>query len=85
MHTCPMGLRSVIEYVACVFLSPDSKVEEISAGQRVLIMRSWLCRAAMTTEGEVEFMGVEMWEVGILEFVRVLWVKKDLFGGCVAV
>lgn len=39
---------------------------ETSAGQRVLIIKSWLCRAVMTVAAEVPAMGVEMCEVGML-------------------
>lgn len=36
------------------------------AGQRILIIRSWLWRAAMTVEAFTPLRGVEMWEVDIL-------------------
>lgn len=61
-----MGLRSIMEYVACVFLSPESKLKLTSAGQRVLIINSWLCRAAMTMPASTPLRWVKMWEVGIV-------------------
>ena len=46
----------------------------MSEGQRVLIMSSWLWRAAMTTSGATPLRGVEMCEVGIVRLVVVLLV-----------
>jgi hypothetical protein len=42
------------------------------AGQRVLIIRSWLWRAAMTIFASTPESGVEMCEVGILETIAVI-------------
>ena len=51
MFTCPKGFLSVTEYTACEVLSPLSNSKEMSCGQRVWIMSSWLWRAEMTVSG----------------------------------